>query len=71
MKKAYTIVISLYGLPPEKFDFSYTDKDNRYCIDRNLTPVEFYEKYIGIDLESEYVEIGSYTDNLFKYNHRY
>lgn len=71
MKKAYTIVVSLYGLPPEKFDFSYTDKDNRYCIDRNLTPVEFYEKYIGIDLESEYVEIGSYTDNLFKYNHRY
>ena len=71
MKKVYEIVASLYGVPPEKFDFSYTDKNNKYCIDKNLTPLDFYEKYIGIDLEREYVEIGSYTDDLFQYNHRY
>lgn len=71
MKKVYEILASLYGAPPEKFNFEYTDKDRQYHIDKNLTPHEFYKKYIGIDLEQEYVSIGSYEDELYQYYHQY
>lgn len=53
----------LYGEPPEKFDFAYEDKEKNFHIDRGITPREFYEKYVGIDL-SDYVSlINSPTDD--------
>ena len=71
MEKVYTILTNIYSMPPEKFDFEYTDKDEKYHIDKNITPKEFYEKYIGIDLKNEYVEITSYQDDKIKYNNIY
>jgi len=52
----YRALVSCYGLPPEKFDFEYTDAKNVYHIERGLTPIKFYEKYIGSSLD-EYVSI--------------
>ncbi|MBQ6388334.1 MAG: C1 family peptidase [Mogibacterium sp.] len=46
----------LYGEPPAKFDYTYEDKDKNYHIDRGITPLEFYNKYVGIDL-SDYVSV--------------
>jgi len=68
---AYKIISSLYGIPSEMFDFEYMDKDGKYHIDKNLTPKQFYEKYIGIDLLNDYVEIGCYIDDKYKYNNLY
>ncbi len=68
MEKAFKIITNVYSLPPEKFDFEYTDKNGKYHIDRNLSPKEFYEKYINIDLCQDYVEITSYQDDEIKYN---
>ena len=45
-----------FGRPVDQFDFEYTDKDGVYHVDRGLTPVSFYEKYIGLALE-DYVSI--------------
>lgn len=45
-----------FGRPVDRFDFSYTDKDGVYHVDRGLTPVAFYNKYIGLALE-DYVSI--------------
>ena len=70
-KYAYKIISSVYGIPSQKFNFEYTDKDGKYNIDRNLTPKQFYDKYIGIDLLNDYVEIGSYVDEKYKYNNVY
>ena len=53
---AYKILGSVYGLPKDKFDFEYVDNNNEYHIDKNITPKEFYDKYIGIDLDN-YIEI--------------
>ena len=44
------------GLPPEKFDFAYRDKDNAYKSEKNISPQFFYEKYIGLKL-SDYISI--------------
>ena len=45
-----------FGRPVDRFDFAYTDKEGVYHVDRDLTPVDFYEKYIGLELE-DYVSV--------------
>ncbi len=52
LKDVYNIIAVCFGNPPETFDFEYVDKDKNYHIDKNLTPHEFYEKYIGADLDN-------------------
>lgn len=45
-----------FGEPVTEFDFEYRDKDNEYHVDRHLTPVAFYEKYIGMALD-DYITV--------------
>ena len=71
LENTYFVIADFYGIPPEKFNFEYTDKNGDYHIDKELTPKEFYDKYIGIDLKNDYVEIVSYQDKEFKYNNIY
>lgn len=71
LENTYFVIADFYGIPPEKFNFEYTDKNGDYHIDKELTPKEFYDKYIGIDLKSDYLEIVSYQDEEFKYNNIY
>ena len=70
-ESAYKIITGVYGLPSDTFDFEYTDKKGIYHIDQNITPKEFYDKYIGIDLLNDHVEITSYEDSKFKYDNVY
>lgn len=44
------------GLPPRTFDFAYRDKDNNYHSDKNITPQEFFKKYVGLNL-LDYVSV--------------
>ncbi len=71
IEKAFNIVSDIYGLPPEKFDFEYIDKDELHHIDKNITPKKFYDKYIGTNLLDDYIEITSYQDEKYKYNNLY
>lgn len=68
LNNCYIILGSIYGLPKDKFNFEYIDIDGNYHIDKNITPKEFYNKYIGIDLDNDYIEIYSYKDEKYKYN---
>ena len=36
-------------------------------MDEGITPKEFYDKYIGIDLDNDYIEIYSFKDDKYKY----
>ena len=45
-----------FGEPVQTFDFAYRDKDKVYHEERNLTPQEFYRKYVGISLR-DYVPV--------------
>ena len=56
MDKFYKALVSCYGLPPETFDFEYTDKDKNYHKEEGFTPLSFFEKYIGTQLD-DYVSI--------------
>ena len=71
MERAFNIITNVYGMPPEKFNFEYTDQNGKYHMDKNIIPKEFYDKYIGINLVDDYIEISSYEDEKFKYNNVY
>ena len=47
----YRILSVCFGNPPEKFDFQYEDKDGKYHALYDVTPLEFLEKYVHIDLD--------------------
>ena len=68
---ALKVVTDLYGIPPKKFNFEYVDKNNKYHIIKDLTPLSFYKEYVKINLADNYVEIASYQDERFKYNNVY
>lgn len=68
---AYRILGSAYGLPKEKFDFEYIDNNSKYHIDKNITPKEFYNKYINIDLDNDYIEVYSFEDEKYSFNKMY
>ena len=56
MDRFYRALVSVYGLPPEKFDFEYTDSDNVCHVEKGYTPESFFNKYIGTTLD-EYVSV--------------
>ncbi len=56
LEDIYHILGVCLGLPPEKFDFEYRDKDGNYHGDFGLTPQEFAKKYVPIDV-NDYVGI--------------
>ncbi|MBQ3291286.1 MAG: C1 family peptidase [Mogibacterium sp.] len=59
----YRALCILYGQPPASFDFTYEDKDDAFHVDRGLTPLEFYDKYVGIRLGDFVSLINSPTDD--------
>ena len=56
MSEVYSILCFCLGEPPKKFDFEYRDKDEVFHRDVNLTPKDFFAKYVDIDLK-DYVSI--------------
>ncbi|MDR0879172.1 MAG: C1 family peptidase [Clostridioides sp.] len=56
LKDVYNLLAISLGTPPETFDFEYRDEDKKYHLDRNLTPQEFFNKYLDVDL-NDYVSI--------------
>ncbi|MCF0114116.1 MAG: C1 family peptidase [Erysipelotrichaceae bacterium] len=56
LEEFYRLCCSCFGVPVEKFDFEYVDKEGNYHCDEGLDPHSFYDKYVGLDL-NEYVSI--------------
>ncbi|MDR0397219.1 MAG: C1 family peptidase [Oscillospiraceae bacterium] len=56
MNEIYRILTLCCGEPPERFDFEIRDKDKGFHRDLNITPKEFYDKYIGRALD-DYVSV--------------
>ena len=59
MKDIYKILCSCFGVPPKKFSFEYVaeEKDSKeYKLIKDITPHEFLENYVGMDLDN-YVSI--------------
>lgn len=56
MSVIYRMLCICLGNPPEKFDFEIRTKDGKFIRETSTTPVEFYNKYVGVDL-SQYISL--------------
>lgn len=56
LNTVYRMLCICLGTPPTTFDFEIRTKDDRFVAERGLTPKEFYDRYIGVDL-NEYISL--------------
>ena len=56
LQKFYSLLTSCFGVPPAKFDFEYTDSQGKYHIEKDITPKQFFDKYVGDEID-EYVSL--------------
>lgn len=70
LAEVYRMAAYSFGEPPATFDFEYRDKDNNYHLDRNLTPKEFFDKYLGWETKDYISVINGPTDDK-PFNHMY
>ncbi|OQX56030.1 MAG: aminopeptidase [Candidatus Cloacimonas sp. 4484_209] len=70
MKEVYRFLAISFGVPPEKFDFEYRDKKNKFHRYRKIKPQEFYKKFIGLDLR-DYASLINAPMGDKKYNTTY
>lgn len=56
LSEIYKILVTCLGEPPKKFTFEYRDKDKNFGRDVDITPKEFFDKYVGLSLK-DYVSI--------------
>ena len=68
--KIFNILTCSFGLPPQSFDFEYVDKNDKYHIEAGLTPLEFFNKYIGDDID-DFVSLIHGPTKDKKYNQTY
>ena len=66
----YRILATCFGEPPEKFDFQYEDSKGAYHADFGLTPLEFLEKYVKVDLD-DYIGVINVPGAERPYNRMY
>ena len=46
LEKLLNFLCMLYGKPVEKFDFEYIDSNKKYHLEKDLTPLSFWDKYL-------------------------
>lgn len=51
LEQVYKMLCIHLGEPPTKFDWQWRDKDKEFHRDGTLTPQEFYNKYIKVNLD--------------------
>jgi len=51
LETIYRMLAIHLGRPPQRFEWQWRDKDDEFHRDGELTPHEFYERYVGFDLD--------------------
>ena len=51
LSEVYNVLAVNIGIPPERFDYEYRDKEGTYHRIENITPQEFFERYVKINLD--------------------
>lgn len=58
LKENFEILSKLYGKPPVKVHYTYIDKNNKE-ISLNMTPQQFKDKYLSINLD-DFIQVENY-----------
>ena len=70
MAEIYKTLCIVFGEPVETFDFDYRSPDGVYHKNRGITPKEFYDKFIGVDLR-EFATITHHPTPGLPMDHHY
>ena len=70
LNEIYRMLAYTFGEPPANFDFEYRDTDNNYHRIENITPQEFFKKYVSWNLD-DYVSIINAPTADKPFNHMY
>lgn len=70
LEEIYRILCICLGQPPKTFDFEYRDEDKEFHRECNLTPQEFWNKYVGWNLD-DYVSLINAPTRDKPYGHSY
>ena len=62
LNEIYRMVAIAVGEPPKTFDLEFRDDDKNYHLEKNLTPVSFFNKYFDVDLD-DYVVLTNAPDH--------
>ncbi len=57
----YSILVKCLGPVPETFDFEYRDKNNKFHRIENITPQQFFNEYVGWNLDDKVSLINAPT----------
>ncbi len=63
IKEIYTMFLNAFGLPPKSFVFEYVDKKGVYHNEGEFTPLSFFEKYVGSEIDHYQSIINSPTSD--------
>ena len=66
LEENYIFLSKILGEPKMKFDYEYKDKESNYVKYENMTPIEFRDKFLSINL-NDFVSLG----NIPMYNKEY
>lgn len=64
LEEIHRILGITLGMPPDRFDWSYKDKDDKFHRERAITPLEFAEKYVKVDLDDVFCLINAPSSNM-------
>ncbi len=70
MSTVYRMLCICLGEPPRSFTFETRDKDDKFIRVENITPQEFFAKYVGLNLE-DYVSLINAPTKDKPYGHSY
>ena len=70
LQEIFNYLAMTLGLPPQKFDFEYRDKDDQFHKFEDITPQAFYEKFVDIKLD-DYVSVINAPTTDKPYNKSY
>ena len=63
MSVIYTMLCVCLGDPPNTFDWQIRDKKKKFLRHKNLTPIDFYRKHVGVKLKDKVCLINAPMSN--------
>ncbi|MBN4089431.1 C1 family peptidase [Mycoplasma enhydrae] len=67
LQDVFTILCKSLGKPPKSFRFEYMDKDKKYQSLEEMSPLDFYKKYVGSYVEDK-IDLVSDPRQKYDYN---
>ncbi len=63
LNEVYRVLAITLGQPPKQFDLIMRNEDDKVISESGITPKEFFDKYIGIDLDSRISIINATSED--------